>query len=96
MELYPVLHSAGTSTAAPQQQAQRLLHTPVQTVFEMLYTSRYARHGNYTCAGFKEIASGGYEALRRLKKRRNIKDRPKCPTPLEKREGCNHMTLRWL
>ncbi|KAF2686815.1 hypothetical protein K458DRAFT_441534 [Lentithecium fluviatile CBS 122367] len=60
--------------------------------FEPLCTSCHARHGNYTCAEYKEIASGGYEALEKLKKELNIKDCPKCSTPMEKTEGCNHMT----
>lgn len=60
--------------------------------FEPLCTSCHARHGNYTCAEYKDIASGGYEALERLKRELNIKDCPKCTTPMEKTEGCNHMT----
>ena len=60
--------------------------------FERLCTSCHARHGDYTCAEYKDIASGGYEALERLKKELNIKDCPKCTTPIEKTEGCNHMT----
>jgi hypothetical protein len=59
---------------------------------EPLCTSCNARHGEYTCAEYKDIASGGYEALAKLKKELNIKDCPKCSTPLEKTEGCNHMT----
>lgn len=60
--------------------------------FEPLCTSCHARHGDYTCAEYKDITSGGYEALERLKKELNIKDCPKCTTPIEKTEGCNHMT----
>lgn len=60
--------------------------------FEPLCTSCHARHGDYTCAEYKDIASGGVEALARLKKELNIKDCPKCTTPIEKTEGCNHMT----
>jgi hypothetical protein len=59
---------------------------------EPLCTSCNARHGEYTCAEYKDIASGGYEALAKLKKELNIKDCPKCSTPMEKTEGCNHMT----
>jgi hypothetical protein len=60
--------------------------------FEPLCTSCHSRHGNYTCAEYKDIASGGYEALAKLKRELNIKDCPKCTTPMEKTEGCNHMT----
>jgi hypothetical protein len=60
--------------------------------FESLCTSCHARHGDYTCAEYKDIASGGFEALERLKRELNIKDCPKCTTPMEKTEGCNHMT----
>ncbi|KAF2176024.1 hypothetical protein K469DRAFT_682817 [Zopfia rhizophila CBS 207.26] len=60
--------------------------------FEPICTSCHARHGDYTCAEYKDIASGGFEALERLKRELNIKDCPKCTTPMEKTEGCNHMT----
>jgi hypothetical protein len=60
--------------------------------FEPICTCCHARHGDYTCAEYKDISSGGYEALQRLKKELNIKDCPKCTTPMEKTEGCNHMT----
>lgn len=59
---------------------------------ELVCTSCHALHGHYTCAEYKDIHSGGYEALERLKKELNIKDCPKCTTPMEKTEGCNHMT----
>lgn len=60
--------------------------------FEPLCTSCHARHGDYTCAEYKDIASGGHAALEKLKRELNIKDCPKCTTPIEKTEGCNHMT----
>jgi hypothetical protein len=60
--------------------------------FEPLCTSCRARHGNYTCVEYKDIASGGVKALKKLKRELNIKDCPKCTTPMEKTEGCNHMT----
>ena len=59
---------------------------------EEICTYCHARHGTYTCAEYKDIESGGYEALAKLKKELNIKDCPKCSTPMEKTEGCNHMT----
>lgn len=57
-----------------------------------LCTSCHAHHGDYTCAEYKDYASGGREALERLKKELRIKDCPKCSTPMEKTDGCNHMT----
>jgi hypothetical protein len=59
---------------------------------ESICTTCHASHGNYTCAEYKDIASGGYEALKRLKKELNIKDCTRCSTPMEKTDGCNHMT----
>ena len=59
---------------------------------EQVCTSCHALHGNTTCAEYKDIASGGHAALQKLKKELNIKDCPKCTTPMEKTEGCNHMT----
>lgn len=59
---------------------------------EPVCTFCHARHGDYTCAEYKDIESGGYEALEKLKRELNIKDCPKCKTPMEKTEGCNHMT----
>ena len=59
---------------------------------ELICTFCHARHGDYTCAEYKDIESGGYEALEKLKRELNIKDCPKCKTPMEKTEGCNHIT----
>lgn len=55
-------------------------------------TSCHVPHEGKTCAEYKDEASGGYEAVKKLKKKLGIKDCPKCTTPLEKTEGCNHMT----
>lgn len=59
---------------------------------ELICTFCHARHGGYTCAEYKDIESGGYEALEKLKRKLNIKDCPKCKTAMEKTEGCNHIT----
>lgn len=61
------------------------------TCLEVVCTTCHVVHGAYTCAEYKDIASGGVEALARLKKELNIKDCPSCSTPMEKTEGCNHM-----
>ena len=60
--------------------------------FELVCTHCHARHGDYTCSEYRDIVSGGYEALEQLKKELDIRDCPKCKTPMEKMEGCNHMT----
>jgi len=57
-------------------------------------TSCHNPHEGKTCAEYKDEASGGYKALEKLKKKLGIKDCPKCKTPMEKTEGCNHMTCR--
>jgi hypothetical protein len=73
----------------------RDLRSPTYTCpncFELLCTSCHAQHGDYTCAEYKDVASGGVAALEKLKKELNIKDCPRCKTPMEKTMGCNHMT----
>ncbi|KAI1741197.1 hypothetical protein F4680DRAFT_447104 [Xylaria scruposa] len=59
-----------------------------------LCTSCHARHGSMSCAEYQDISSGRQEANERLKKEMGIKDCPKCRTPLEKTEGCNHVACR--
>ncbi|KAI2465952.1 hypothetical protein F4781DRAFT_371532 [Annulohypoxylon bovei var. microspora] len=60
----------------------------------LVCTACHAQHGAMTCADYKDFSTGGYAALEKLKKDIGIKDCPKCKTPLEKIEGCNHMTCR--
>jgi hypothetical protein len=55
-------------------------------------TACHGPHPGITCAEHKERASGGYEALEKIKKELGIKDCPKCKTAMEKIAGCNHMT----
>ncbi|RMZ69247.1 ariadne-2 [Pyrenophora seminiperda CCB06] len=72
--------------------ASNLQPTTCSKCLEPVCTTCHASHAPYTCAEYKDIASGGQEALEKLKKELNIKDCPKCSTPMEKTEGCNHMT----
>ncbi|KAI1641893.1 uncharacterized protein F4817DRAFT_354451 [Daldinia loculata] len=58
----------------------------------LLCTVCQAQHGSMTCGDYKDISTGGLEALKRLKQAIGIKDCPKCKTPMEKIDGCNHMT----
>jgi hypothetical protein len=51
-----------------------------------------ASHPKITCAEHKYITSGGHEEFERAKKKLGIKDCPKCKTPMQKIDGCNHMT----
>ncbi|KAI0184897.1 hypothetical protein EV127DRAFT_373995 [Xylaria flabelliformis] len=57
-------------------------------------TSCHAQHGAMSCAEYQDVSSGRQEANERLKKEMGIKDCPKCKTPLEKTEGCNHVACR--
>lgn len=75
---------------SPNSSSKSLTYT-CPNCFEPICTSCHARHGHYSCAEYKEIASGGREALEKLKQKLSIKDCPKCTTPMEKTEGCNHM-----
>ncbi|KAJ2904260.1 hypothetical protein MKZ38_008471 [Zalerion maritima] len=60
--------------------------------FASICTRCNISHTGITCAEHKDMASGGYEALAEAKARLGIKDCPKCTTPIEKTEGCDHMT----
>ncbi|OTA54504.1 hypothetical protein K449DRAFT_377491 [Hypoxylon sp. EC38] len=57
-------------------------------------TACQAQHGTMSCADYKDISTGGLKAFERLKKEIGIKDCPKCKTPLEKTDGCDHMMCR--
>jgi hypothetical protein len=59
--------------------------------FESVCTACHERHGALTCAEYKDISTN-HEALAQLKRKLKIKDCPKCTTPMEKTDGCNHMT----
>ncbi|KAI0202427.1 hypothetical protein F4808DRAFT_75399 [Astrocystis sublimbata] len=57
-------------------------------------TACHAQHEPLTCADYQDVASGRREANEKLKKDLGIKDCPKCKTPLEKTDGCDHITCR--
>jgi hypothetical protein len=52
--------------------------------FEAVCTACHERHGTLTCAEYRDIST--------IKRRLNIKNCPKCTTPMKKTEGFNHMT----
>lgn len=58
--------------------------------FETICTSCHVRHSGRTCKQYQDFISNE-KALQELKDELNIKDCPKCKTPMEKTEGCNHM-----
>lgn len=60
----------------------------------LVCTKCHAQHGLVSCADYQDISTGGYAAYEKLKKEIGIKDCPKCKTPLEKTDGCNHMACR--
>ncbi|KAI1126260.1 hypothetical protein F5Y10DRAFT_293914 [Nemania abortiva] len=57
-------------------------------------TSCHAPHDRLSCAEYQDVSLGRQEANERLKREMGIKDCPKCKTPLEKTDGCNHMACR--
>ncbi|KAK7750298.1 hypothetical protein SLS62_007815 [Diatrype stigma] len=57
-------------------------------------TGCQAQHEGVSCADHQEVASGRARANEDLKREMGIKDCPVCKTPLEKTEGCDHMTCR--
>lgn len=60
----------------------------------LVCTKCHAQHGLMSCADYQDVSTGGYAAFEKLKREIGIKDCPKCKTPLEKTEGCNHMACR--
>ncbi|KAK7430524.1 hypothetical protein QQZ08_003043 [Neonectria magnoliae] len=57
-------------------------------------TSCLVPHPGISCAEHKGDATGGVEALNKIKEELGVKDCPKCSTAMEKTEGCNHMTCK--
>ncbi|KAI0890797.1 hypothetical protein F4806DRAFT_370652 [Annulohypoxylon nitens] len=54
-------------------------------------TACHCQHGKMTCADYEDLSTGRLAAFEKLKKEIGIKDCPRCKTPLEKTDGCNHM-----
>ena len=59
--------------------------------FKLSCTGCHEQHHGVTCAEYKDIKSEGYEALALWMSKNNAKHCPKCATPMEKTDGCNHM-----
>ncbi|KAM0433866.1 hypothetical protein ACHAPT_003809 [Fusarium lateritium] len=76
--IYRATESAGTHTCS--------------NCLQLTCSSCHEPHVEMTCAEYRDIKSGGYAAFEKLKKEAGIKDCPKCKTPLQKGEGCNHVT----
>ncbi|KAF2814124.1 uncharacterized protein BDZ99DRAFT_554405 [Mytilinidion resinicola] len=63
-----------------------------QNCLEVTCTACHGQHGSMSCAAYKDLKSGGVEAFEQFKRENGIKDCPICKTPIEKTEGCDHMT----
>jgi hypothetical protein len=48
-------------------------------------------HYPYTCADAVDISRGGEKLFSKWKAKNDVRDCPKCHTPIEKTDGCNHM-----
>ncbi|KAH6876592.1 hypothetical protein B0T10DRAFT_414495 [Thelonectria olida] len=59
---------------------------------QWICTACHAAHSPQTCAEFQGDASGGIEALTRIREQMGIQNCPDCHSPIEKDGGCNHVT----
>lgn len=66
------------------------MHT-CPSCFVPVCTGCQAQHGDMSCTNYQEVSSGRHAANEKLKREMGIKDCPKCKTPLEKTDGCDHM-----
>lgn len=66
------------------------MHT-CPSCFVPVCTGCQAQHGDMSCTDYQEVSSGRHAANEKLKREMGIKDCPKCKTPLEKTDGCDHM-----
>ncbi|KAF2724615.1 hypothetical protein K431DRAFT_291699 [Polychaeton citri CBS 116435] len=106
--LEEVLHASLNNHIQHRPNQYRYCTTPdCDNVFRTSHVSRFHRcidcskntciacnsqHDGMTCADYKEMKSGGLMAFEKLKKEMNIKDCSSCSTPIEKTDGCNHIT----
>ncbi|KAJ8069812.1 hypothetical protein OCU04_000227 [Sclerotinia nivalis] len=60
----------------------------------VICTSCHNPHENKTCAEYEDETSGRYEATLKLMERIGIKSCPKCKTPIEKTDGCDHILCK--
>jgi hypothetical protein len=54
-------------------------------------TCNVISHDGMSCAEFKYLSSEGNEAFEAWKKENDVRNCPKCSSPIEKTFGCNHM-----
>lgn len=54
-------------------------------------TCNVISHDGMTCSEYKDLSSEGNEAFQKWKKDHDVRDCPKCRSPIEKSFGCNHM-----
>jgi hypothetical protein len=55
-------------------------------------TTCHSSHRGISCGDAKYLRSGGHEAFEKWKRENKVKECPKCTAPIEKIDGCNHMT----
>ncbi|KAI1474736.1 hypothetical protein F4774DRAFT_399548 [Daldinia eschscholtzii] len=55
-------------------------------------TTCQVQHGTMSCGDYKDKLTGGLEASEKWKQENGIKECPVCKTPIEKVDGCNHMS----
>ena len=48
-------------------------------------------HDGMSCAEFKDLSSEGTKAFEKWKKKNDVRNCPKCSSPIQKSFGCNHM-----
>jgi hypothetical protein len=53
---------------------------------------RLPTHNPYTCADAVDISTGGDKLFAKWKAKNDVRDCPNCRTPIEKIDGCNHMS----
>ncbi|KAK4609011.1 ATP-dependent RNA helicase DEAH12, chloroplastic [Fulvia fulva] len=75
------------------RQDQLAEHRHCSQCFGVICTSCFEQHDeSLSCEEHRDLSTGGYEAFERFKRATDVKDCPRCKTPLEKIGGCNHIT----